>query len=139
MSLFPSINIENKPIENTLELYKEVAWDFEKDSPKLINGDILIVEGTEALKVWIYKALKTVRFTHEIYSWDYGNEMENLINKGFTNDLVIAETKRYVTEALMINEYILSVDLIEVNFKGDVLTVEVNVNTVYGEVSVNVQ
>ena len=41
MSLFPFIssNIEEIKVDNSFPLYREIAWDFEKDTPIIQNGD----------------------------------------------------------------------------------------------------
>lgn len=119
-----------------LPIYKEIAWNFQTDTPIIEEGDFKIIEGIEALRVWIYKAIKTARFQHEIYSWDYGCEITNLIGKGFTKSLIVSEVKRYIEEALMINEYIEEVHSIEVDLIDDRLNVSVGVDTHYGEVQV---
>ena len=141
MSIFPqasNVEIDSISTVEVLPLYKEVAWDFINNKPIIVNGDFLIVEGKEAIKVWVYKALLTERFKYEIYSWDYGSEIETLINKGFTKSLIVSEVERYISEALLINEYILSVDSIEVNFNDNTLKVDISVSTIYGEVKVSV-
>lgn len=142
MSILPTFNqIENEFIENEsneLPIYKEVAWDFENNRPILRDGNFKIVEKDEALKVWIYKALKTERFRYGIYSWDYGSEIESLINKGFTVDLIKSEVERFITEALSLNEYIISINNVDVNFIDDLLTANVEITTVYGEVQMSV-
>lgn len=142
MSILPTFNeIEIKVNEDNKEelpVYKEIDWDFETNTPVLINGSFKIVERNEALKVWIYKAIKTERFRYGIYSWNYGCEIESLINKGFTKDLISSEVERFVTEALMTNEYILTVNYVSVNFEKDVLTTSITATTIYGEVNLNV-
>ncbi|MDU6304737.1 MAG: DUF2634 domain-containing protein [Serratia marcescens] len=141
MSIFPqasNVEIDNISTVEVLPLYKEVAWDFINNSPILVNNEPMIVEGNEAIKVWIYKALLTERFKYQIYSWDYGSEIETLINKGFTNSLIISEVERFITEALLINEYILAVDSVEVGFNDDTLKVDISVSTIYGEVEASV-
>lgn len=140
--ILPTFNeIEFEAIENEsneLSIYKEIAWDFENNKPILIDGNFKVVENNEALKVWIYKALKTERFRYVMYSWDYGCEMESIINKGFTKELIKSEVERLIKEALLINEYILSIQDIEVNFIKDLLEISLSVNTIYGEVKINV-
>ena len=113
MSLFPFIsnNVDEVKVNNTFPLYKEVAWDFDKDFPILQNGTFKIVEGNEAIKVWVYKAILTQRYNHSIYSWDYGSELLDLIGKAYTSSLTKEEAKRYIKEALLINPYILEVKL----------------------------
>ena len=134
MSLFPFINnIDTVKIDNTFPIYREVAWDFEKDVPILQNGTFKIVEKNEAIKVWIYKAILTQRYNHSIYSWNYGSELMDLIGKPYTPELTKAEAKRYIKEALLINPYILEVNILDINFKGCLLSVDIKVLTIYGE------
>lgn len=131
-------DVELELTETTLEMYREVAWDYVNDTPIIENGDFKIVEGKEAIKVWIYKALKTNRFEHEIYSWDYGSELNELVGYQDTNNLIKTESERYIKEALLINPYILDVKINDVKINDSILNANVIVNTVYGEVDINV-
>nr|DAZ29360.1 MAG TPA: Protein of unknown function (DUF2634) [Caudoviricetes sp.] len=143
MSIFPFMNIEDIEvnIENNsdeLPMYYEVGWNYLKDEPLIKNNEFVIVEGNEAIKVWIYKAIKTVRYQHPIYSWDYGCEIDNLIGQKYTKGLTKSEAERYIKEAILINPYITDVKIIDINFNTDILSVSIQVNTIYGEVSVDV-
>lgn len=142
MSIVPTFNeIEIQSIENEsneLPVYKEIEWNFETNTPILVDGNFKVVEKNQALMTWIYKAIKTERFRYGIYSWDYGCEIESLINKGFTKDLIKSEVERFITEALSTNEYILSVNYVDVNFINDLLNTSIEVTTIYGELKVNV-
>ena len=140
MSLFPFIsNVNEVKVDNSFPMYKEIAWDFKKDAPILENGDFKIIEGNNAIKVWIYKALLTPRYNHSIYSWDYGSELMDLIGKAYTPSLTKEEAKRYIKEALLINPYILEVDITDIGFKDSLLSATVKIKTIYeGEVIVNV-
>lgn len=78
--LFPSIQpeIEESAVER-LPMAKEVAWDFDRGFPIYSGGRPVTVIGAEAVKVWCWRALKTVRFRHDIYvvceqDRDGGNE-----------------------------------------------------------------
>ena len=128
MSLFPFITYEEDGVENNpFPLYKEVGKGLK------------IVEGNEAIKIWIYKALQTPRYQYEIYSWDYGSELLSLIGKAYTKGLTQSEASRYIKEALLINPYILDVNVVSTSFDGDILSANVRVKTIYdGEVIVNV-
>lgn len=130
---FPFITNEELT-ENTepMPLYKEIAWDYDNDKIVLINGSPKIVEGNEAIKVWVYKAIKTMRYKYPIYTWEYGCEMDSLLGKGLQNDLIKSETKRYIEEALLINPYILSVSDIEVELNESILGISCSLETVYG-------
>ena len=140
MSLFPFIsnNDEEIKVDNSIPIYKEVAWDFEKDAPILENGDFKIVEGNNAIKVWTYKALLTPRYNHSIYSWDYGSELMDLVGKAYTPSLTKEEAKRYIKEALLINPYILEVNVIDTSFSNGILSADIKIVTIYGESEVTI-
>ena len=134
MSLFPFIsNIDEVKVDNSFPMYKEVAWDFESDCPVLENGNFKIIEGNEAIKIWVYKALLIPRYHHLIYSWDYGSELLDLIGKAYTPSLTKSEAERYIKEALEINPYILEVDVSNINFKDGALNADIKLLTIYGE------
>ncbi|WP_235657665.1 DUF2634 domain-containing protein, partial [Clostridioides difficile] len=126
------------PKTEELPIFREVAWDFEKDEPILEKGDFKIIEKKEALKVWIYKCIKTNRYEHEIYSLEYGTELSELIGQKYTKGLTESEASRFIKEALLINPYILEVNVKSANFNRDVLSANVKVSTIYGEVEINV-
>ena len=139
--IFPFINGDDGLLEassNNLPVYKECAWDFVKDEAIFVDGSPKIVYKNEAIKVWIYKAIKTNRYQHEIYSWDYGCEIESLIGEGFEFGFIKSETKRYIEEALLINPYITKINKIDVEFSKDVLTAYVDLETVYGRLDMYV-
>ena len=140
MSLFPFIsnNVDKVKVDNSFPLYKEVAWDFEKDAPILENGDFKIVEGNNAIKVWVYKALLTPRYNYSIYSWNYGSELMDLIGKAYTPSLTKEEAKRYIKEALLINPYILEVTVVDTSFNNGLLSADIKIVTIYGESDISV-
>ena len=141
MSIFPFINGDDGLLEtsnNNLPLYKECAWDFVNDRAIFVDGSPKIVYGNEGIKVWIYKAIKTNRYEFEIYTWDYGSEIESLIGKGFQIGFIKSETKRYIEEALSVNPYITKINKIDIDFKTDVLTAYVDLETVYGRLNMYV-
>ena len=134
MSLFPFVTYKEDIVKNnSFPLYREIAWDFKRDIPILENGDFKIVEGNEAIKVWVYKALLVPRYNYSIYSWNYGSELMDLIGKAYTPQLTKSEAKRYIEEALKINPYILDVNVIDTDFKDSVLSASVKITTIYGE------
>ena len=70
-----------------LSIFKEAKWDFENNIPVYKNGSPVVVSGKEAVLVWAWKALHTPRFRHEIYTWDYGNEVDSLIGQPFSEEV----------------------------------------------------
>lgn len=139
MSIFPMIQPKTpeKTQQETLPLCREIGWDFANNVPLFRQGTPVIVTGREAVKVWIWKALYTVRYRHEIYSWDYGSEFESLIGQAYTPELKEAEAPRFLRECLMINPYITEVTDITAQFEGSRLTVNARVKTIYGEVYIH--
>ena len=97
-----------------------------------------IVEGKEAVKIWAYKALKTSRYMHLIYSWDFGNEIEDLLEGQASREFLEDEAKRLIEDCLSLNEYITGIENIELIIDNDKLTVSFTINTIYGEVNMNV-
>ena len=140
MSLFPFIsnNVDEMKVDNIFPMYREIAWDFEKNIPILENGDFKLIEGNEAIKVWAYKALLTPRYSYSIYSWDYGSELMDLIGKAYTQSLTKEEAKRYIKEALLINPYILEVTVIDTSFSNGILSADIKIVTIYGESEVTI-
>ena len=139
MSYFPFIS---PPVElealNEYPIYKEIGWDFEKNEPIIENGEFKIVEENEAIKVWVYLALMTNNKQYSIYSWDYGSEVKELIGKDYTKALVEAEAKRLIEECLLINPYILEVEVINTSFVDATLTCDIKITTIYGDMEVNI-
>ena len=129
--LFLSQNTEKEE----LPLFTEYAIDLDTLEP-LKNGDRLAeLNGNEALKVWIFKALKTKRNFYEIHSDSYGNDLDvhigTVYQESIKNALIISEIK----DCLLVNPYILNCYNFELNYNNDDnnLKVSFNISTVYGE------
>ena len=137
MTIFPIIQPAIEAVAETLPIYRETAWDYENDRPIYRNGSPFIIEGKEAVEVWIWNALQTVRRRHEIYTWDYGNDLESLIGQTFTEELKRSEAVRYVRECLMVNPYITEVKDIEVTFSDGTLMISCAVSTIYGNIKIS--
>ncbi len=138
MSLFPIIQPQNAEVQTELKLYREVKWDYENNMPIFKNGSPVMVSGKEAVLVWARKALQTNRYRHEIYTWDYGSEVESLIGQPFTEELKQSEATRYVKECLLSNPYITDVTDITAELNNDKLSINCTIETVYGEVKIDV-
>ena len=124
---------------NNLPIPTELGFDFEKDCFMYDDdGKHVIVEGDDAIKVWVYKALKTERFQYFAYSWQYGLEIKPFIGKVMGVSHRKSELRRVIIECLMVNPYIKSIDYMTITAVGDSLTVDVTLTTVYGKVNINV-
>ncbi len=122
--------------EENLPLFKEYAWDFDNNCFLYdANGNHILQEGNEAIKTWIYKALATERYRYLAYSWQYGIEVKPFIGLVMGVSERISELKRIITECLMVNPYIKSIDNISFSQTGTKAYVQVDLTTIYGEVS----
>lgn len=128
-----------KKEKKELPPFKEYAINFDTLEP-LKNGDRLVeLNGNEALKVWIFKALKTKRNFYGIHSDSYGNNLDKHIGtiyqESVKNALIISEIK----DCLLVNPYILDCYNFDLSYNSDDnhLEVSFNISTVYGESEVN--
>lgn len=130
MSIFPFFEKE-ETIKTEKPIFKEYAYDFENNTFKTRNGREYLVYRDEALKIWIYKALKTFRFKHLAYDDAYGAELYRLIGTAKDIDIVKLEIKRYIKEALLVNPYILEVSNFRIFENIEQNEVSFEVKTVY--------
>lgn len=131
MGLFPTY-IEDEEIVDELAEELETPREFGID---FTTGQLTgtIVEGTEAIKAWIYIALQVARYRYFICSWEYGSEIEELYGKGYSAEHLESEISRMIEECLLVNEYIESVVVENATYKLGRLSATVIVTTIYEE------
>ena len=140
-SEFPFIGAMRDIVAGDLPLFQEYAWNFARDRFLYdVNGRHILLTGNPALEVWIYKALKTERFEYLAYSWQYGIELKPFIGKVMGVQERYSELRRVVTECLMVNPYIRSIDSFSITQenRAELVRVHITLTTVYGEVKINV-
>ena len=133
---FPFLSSTQALDITTLPLFEMYAYDFDKNEfVRDGNGKMILLEGNPALEIWIVKALMTQRFVYLAYSWRYGSELKKFIGKVMGVQERKSELKRMITECLMVNPYIRSVDSIE--FEEDEhnreMKVTITLTTIYGK------
>lgn len=123
--------------ENVVELplFKELAYDFETNQLKTQGGQYYYVTGNEALKIWIYFALMTSRFTYLAYTTNYGNEIYTLIGRYIKGDILYSELRRMIEECLLCNPYITFLSDFQIERKGSKVFCTFGVNTIYGTIA----
>lgn len=140
MSLFPFVKKE-KETASTLEklpVFKEYAWDYHTNQHIFEKGKIKVVEKNEAIKVWIYKVLKTERYKFLGYSWQYGHEFTQVIGKSMTDEEKKSKFQHLLEDCLLINPYIQSTTIDTITVDEDEVHMTLTVETIYGEVNINV-
>lgn len=101
------------------DLDEDVEFEFEQE-PSLtyaMNNDKNIfvgkVDGIDAVKQSVLKIINTERYEYEIYSWDYGIELQDLYGKDLP--YVMSEVKQRIIDALTADDRIESVDDFEIS------------------------
>lgn len=122
-------------IVNELPIFKELAFDFDTGQLKTRGDQYYYVEKNEAIKVWIWKALFASRYTYLAYSTNYGNEIYTLIGRYLDKQLLEAELRRFIEEALLCNPYITSLTDFDIQRQGAKVICNFSVNTLYGNVA----
>lgn len=137
MSLFPLLSSPVSDSGTDLPLAREVLWDFDKDEPVWRGGNPVYVTGAEAVLSWAWNAVSTSRYMHDVFTHDYGQDLQSLIGRAYSEDIRQSEAIRCIREALEINPYIKSVYQIDASFEGSTLHLSFKMKTVYGEVTLN--
>lgn len=102
LALSPEVEIEMVDEDEEIETLQTYRIDYETMT---ITNEI--IDGIEAIKQFIYMALRTSRYEHFIYSTDYGSEIEELLsNHEVTQEFKKMELPRLITEALIYDERI---------------------------------
>lgn len=131
MGLFPAY-IEDEEIVDELAEELETPREFGID---FTTGQLtgIVVEGIEAIKVWIYIALQVARYRYFICSWQYGSEIEDLYGKGYSAEHLESEIGRMIKECLLVNDYIEQVEVTNATYRLGRLSATVTVTTIYDE------
>lgn len=139
MSILPSFLQElsdTKAIKEddsqVVKMPKEYGIDFATGQ---LTGKI--VEGIEAIKVWIWLCLHTERFRHAIYSADYGTSFEQYIGHVLSDEYINTDCESEITDALLINEYIESIEDFEAVKDSEHLRVSFRALTKFGNIEVD--
>lgn len=77
------------------------------------------VEGDDAIRQFIRKAIVTPRFRHLIYTDQYGSEIDTLFGRDLTPELVEAEIPRFIYEALIYDDRVSDVAIESTGKTGD--------------------
>lgn len=101
----------DEELETDFSIEKESSLTYAmKITDKVDKDNIFLgkVDEEEALRQAILKIINTERYEHEIYSWDYGIELQDLIGEQIP--YVMSEIKRRIEDALTADERIDSVE-----------------------------
>lgn len=133
--IYPFIDEETIPDSENLVIPEEYEIDFETGQ---LTGRI--VEGLDAVKVWIWIVLQTAKNRFYIYSQDFGQDFDELVGTSYTQGYVEMEYERMIEECLSGNEYIEGIENYEfrIDEKGEI-SINFKIRTIFGEEEVNVR
>lgn len=104
------------------------TYKLNLDRNRIVNK----VDEIEALKQAVFLMLSIERYDHLIYSWNYGVELKDLMGQPMA--YVQSEVKRRITEALIQDDRIESVDSFEFELNKNKLLVKFRLQTIFGDV-----
>lgn len=123
---------ENEPEDDEESLAVAQTYRLDFATGKISSG---LIDEEEALRQYIVKALMTPRDEYAIYTEDYGSELEGLIAEQEGPDYILAETPHIIADALENDDRVVSVDDVVVTLEGDLLTANITVSSIYGEIT----
>lgn len=92
------------------------------------------IDGIEAVKQAIYLLLSTERYEYCIYD-EYGVELWDLY--GREDAYVIPELERRITEAVLNDDRVISVDNFKIDNKGRIKLCTFNVQSIFGDFNIS--
>lgn len=95
------------------------------------------VEGIDAVKVWTWNCLKTERYRHPIYSWEYGAELDQYIGQALGDEYLQTDCQTEIEDALLVNPYIVGISDFSAEIVKDRLLIQFVLKTIYGETEVS--
>lgn len=134
--IFPDVTIPESTlseIQEEITYGRELDFDFSKGEFILEDGKPKVVEGPDALRVWITKALLTARYRWPIYSPAFGCELEDIIGYDLPRTVLESEIPRMIREALIYDDRIEDIKDFVVERGTDWLKVEFTVETFDGQ------
>lgn len=113
----PDFEIETQPSK---------AFRINFDSYRMIG----FTDGVNAVAQAIFLILNTERYQHVIFSWNYGIELVDLFGQPIP--FVLPELKRRISEALLQDDRIISVDNFNFEVNKRNIYVSFEVETIFG-------
>ena len=116
--------------ELVLASQPSLTWLIDKEQNQVSRMD----EGLDAVRQAVEIALSVERFRWQIYSTNYGAELDDLV--GEDEAYIVSELPRLIEEALSTDDRIRAVD--DFSFSrtdGNSMTVTFAVHTVFGDIS----
>lgn len=99
-------------------------FDFDKGDFVLVNGNLSMVANLDNLQQWAYKALITPRYRYPVYSWQFGNDLFNLIGTNLLSGTIHAVIANLVRETLLHDSRIMDIRNIQTRTEDGVVYIQ---------------
>jgi phage baseplate assembly protein W len=130
MVLSPEVDIADGLLDEEVEVETLRTYKIDYETMTITSE---IIEGIESIKQFIHMALRTPRYEHQIYSSDYGSEIEALLSDNeVTQEFKQMELPRLITEALIYDDRIDDVTDFDIIQTYDAFHVSFTVHSVEG-------
>lgn len=133
--IYPFMDPELIEIEpEQTPICSEFAYDFSTRQFKHEEGKMFLVYEKEALKIKIWKLFMTSRLRYAIFPNVYGNDLETLIGRAYTQGYINSEAERFVKEAIRLNlsNWIERIEDLKITFNDGTLEIFFRVISIYG-------
>lgn len=133
------ITKQQEVVSGTELPFCEYAIDFESGQPLYENEDIVTLTGNEALKVWIFRALKTERNRYTVHSEHYGSDLREHIGTIYNESIKEVLMQEQIKDCLLVNPYLTNVYNFSFEKQENDVKITFSVDTVYGTLEQEVQ
>lgn len=137
MNVLPEESVYSAQTDESLPLARDWAIDTNTGRMLYQNGRQYMVDGLEAVRVWIWKALHTERAAGDVYGGVFGRDFEDLTGAG-VNEAVQDTLAERIADCLTASPYIPAVDGFTFAYTETTLSTNFTVHTVYGDVNTEV-
>ncbi|CUB18261.1 hypothetical protein BN2127_JRS3_01469 [Bacillus safensis] len=116
MALSPEEEIEDMDEDEDEVVEPSTTYRIDFESGRLTNEKI---NGLDAIRQFVYMALRTERYSHAVYSHDVGCEVQEAVSdEESTDEYKEMEIPRLIEEALLVDERIESVQDFQITKEG---------------------
>lgn len=118
---------------SVLKTYGDDTDSFHSSKTWRLSGNRLqgMIDGQEAAAQAADLTLSTERFFYDIFSYDYGVELADLVGKD--RDYVKADLRRRIEAALGEDDRITDISDFQIEFDREAANVHFTVNTIFGD------
>ncbi|MFX0110455.1 DUF2634 domain-containing protein [Bacillus pumilus] len=134
MALSPEEEIEDMEEDEEEVVEPSTTYRIDFETGRLTNEKI---NGLDAIRQFVYMALRTERYSHAVYSHDVGCEVQEAVSdEESTDEYKEMEIPRLIEEALLVDERIESVQDFEITKEGAAFKVIFDVVTDEGTLEI---